>query len=877
MIFNKLVATAILFAYASIAFPANQKQKRQDNNAPPLGPPPEIIPGGAVSSIPSVAPEEITPTSFAAVPSPLLDTAFPPVANDVNGLCGGGSAFKNPLACKPGLVCAKQVGATEDTLGTCQIPNVSDIGGDCGGAVFNAATCAVGLVCIPDTADETLPGLCQIVVSVPPTPTSAAVGLGGLVTGTEEVVATGGIVGTEPAETPTEVVPSGGIVGTEVVESTTAAATSETTIAVAPTSATTTKTTTTSQIISTVFGENFPPALTSFTTSEVPPSPSNGGAIILPTLETEVAEPPSPSIAPAGTEPVSEIPSSVASSPSTAVSASSTTTEEAPPTPSNAAAGTEQVPEPSSASSSSEEVPPSPSNGEAETEPVFETSLPPLTGNSPTTTASSTATSEQVPPSPSVPAAETEPVTSDAVATSEATTTVEVPPSPSVPAAQTESLSSSAESSASSEPTVTSTAESTSDTTVAAETTTQAPTSEIETSSSSEAVDVPITASSVEESSTTSAETTSAAEESPSEEPTSTSTSDSAIFIPEGPTENSSTSADEFPPSPSEGAGDIVSTTEKDIPSAETSDASVVPPLFTTDGPSPTTQEVSATTTEASTTTTESAPKVQTLPEAYSAVTSELSILPSCLIGCLNPDHSTSVTDETATDLCIDAFGNDPFALVMCIVSDCSGNDFDTVINALTDPTITDSLSNACNIIYASIPETVSSSFESSSTAAEAAATTTAAVLSPIFSSSTWSMFAQAPVKNGINGTCGGYASDAATCLPGLKCVSKSASEVGTCQKPIVNDVGQTCGGSISNNPASCGGSLACMPNFIPGLPGTCQIPVEPSSLTTSVVRPTTSTKKHKKFRMVIKTVECTTTTVTTTTSTQYAFPSSSP
>ncbi|KAI8839341.1 hypothetical protein BJ741DRAFT_706799 [Chytriomyces cf. hyalinus JEL632] len=875
MIFNKLVATAILFAYASIAFPANQKQKRQDNNTPPeLGPPPEIIPGGAVSSIPSVAPEEITPTSFAAVPSPLLDTAFPPVANDVNGLCGGGSSFKNPLACKPGLVCAKQVGATEDTLGTCQIPNVSDIGGDCGGAVFNAATCAVGLVCIPDTTDETLPGLCQIVVSVVPTPTSAAVGLGGLVTGTEEVIATGGIVGTEPAGTPTEVVPSGGIVGTP----TTTAATSETTIAVAPASTTTTKTTTPSQIISTVFGENFPPALTSFTTSEVPPSPSNGGAIILPTLETEVAEPPSPSIAPAGTEPVSEVPSNATSSPSTTVSTSSTTTEEAPPTPSNPAAGTEAVPEPSSASSSSEEVPPTPSNGEAETEPVLET-LPPLTVNSPKTTVSSTATSEELPPSPSVPAAETEPVTSDAVVTSESTTSVEVPPSPSVPAAQTESVSPSAESSASSEPT----AESTSDTAVAAETTTQAPTSEVESSSSSEAVDAPITASSVEEMSTTVAETTSTAEESPSDEPTSVTTSDSAIFIPEGPTENSSTSADEVPPSPSEGAGDIVSTTDKYIPSVETSDASVAPPLFTTDIPSPTTQEVSTTTTEASTTTTDSVPKVLTLPEAYSAVTSELSTLPSCLIGCLNLDHSTSVTDETATDLCIDAFGNDPFALVMCIVSDCSGNDFDTVINALTDPTITDNLSNACSIIYASIPETVSSSIESSSTA-ETTTTTAAAVLSPIFSSSTWSMFAQAPVKNGINGTCGGYTSDAATCLPGLKCVSNNAaSEVGTCQKPIVNDgVGQTCGGSISNNPASCGGSLACMPNFIPGLPGTCQIPAEPtsSSLTSSllsVVRPTTATKKHKKFRMVIKTVECTTTTVTTTTSTQYAFPSSSP
>ncbi|TPX76150.1 hypothetical protein CcCBS67573_g02598 [Chytriomyces confervae] len=919
MIFNKIVATAILFAYASIAFPAN------------IAPPSEVAPGGAGTSIPSAEPQEITPTSFAPVPSPLLDTAFPPVANDINGLCGGGSAFKNPLACKPGLVCAKQVGSSDDTLGTCQIPNVSDVGGSCGGEVFNAATCAVGLVCISDAADATAPGTCQIVVATP-TPTSEPVGLGGLVTGTEEVVATGGIVGTEPVGTPSETVAGGGIVGTELVEPT-IAATSETTVsAPVPSSTTTTsKTTTTStasSIVSTVFGENFPPALTSFTTTSeelAPPSPSNGAASVLPTLGTEPAEPPTPSVAPAGTEPVTETPSPAGPSTPTEAPASSTTSEEAPPTPSNPAAGTQPVPEPSSTSATtatSEEIPPTPSIGEAETETLDELTISPLTGNPPTLP--TTTTSEGAPPSPSVPAAETEPVSSadkistttdttfievppslsvpaaetepvpptdssSATSSEETTTVIEVPPSPSVPAAETEPVppadtssaattadkppqesSSVTDSSAPAEP---NSSESTSDTTAAVaepETTTQAPTSAAEITTAAEA-------------------TTTAAEIVSSEEP-STTTSDSAIFIPEGPTEESSTSvetttaSDDIPPSPSDGAGDIVSTTTAaaiDV-SLETSESQVAP------SPS-TSEEVPTTTTttsvESSVTTADAGPRALTLPEAYSLVTRELSSLPSCLIGCLNPDHSSSVTDDTANDLCIDAFGNDPFALVMCIVSDCTGGDFDVVINALTDPTITEGLSNACNVIYASIPETISTSFESSS-AAEPTTTTTAASVaaapvSPIFSSSTWSMFAAAPVKNGVNGTCGGYAADAATCLPGLKCVSKSVNEVGTCQKPVVNDVGQTCGGSITNNPASCAGSLACMPNFIPGLPGTCQMPVEPSPLTSLssssiVVRPTT-TKKHKKYRMVIKTVECTTTTVTTTTSTQYAIQSSSP
>ncbi|KAJ3235443.1 hypothetical protein HDU81_000451 [Chytriomyces hyalinus] len=944
-----------------------------------IAPPSEAVAGGDVSSISSAGPQEITPTSFAAIPSPSLDTAFPPVANDINGLCGGSSVFKNPLACKPGLVCAKQVGAAADSLGTCQVPNVSDIGGSCGGDGFNPATCAVGLACTPDALNSGGPGTCQIAI---PTPTSAGVGSGGVV-GTEEVIAPGGtepvgtpsesvagggIVGTEPASTPSETVAGGGIVGTELVQPTTASTS-------APSSAAASSQTSTSiassSITSTVFGENFPPALTSFTTTSeesAPPSPSNGAASVLP-IGTELAppspsngaasvlptfgtEPVAPSVGPAGTESFSETPSPAGPSTPTEVPASSTTTAEVPPTPSNGAAGTEPVPEPSSSSTttSSQEAPPPPFNGGAMTETLDEISVSPVIDAPPTTTTLSTVTFEVAPPTASVPAAGTEPISAsappspsapaagtelltpfesssvvtatssesgtstfaevppslsvpaagtEAVPPTESTATtssesgtstfVEVPPSPSVPAAGTELASpteSSSASTTSSEsgpstffpfppfltfpgaqtesvpPTESSSGAST-------ESSTSAESSSVaESATPSESTSETTTVAVAETETITQASTTAA--ESSSSEATTTAaetTSESAIFIPEGPSAESTTSAEttttaeEVPSLPSNGAGGVVSTTT----ALGTSETQVASSLSENVSTSTTSVESSATTA--------AGPRVLTLPEAYALVTRELASLPSCLNGCLNPDHSTSVTDDTANDLCVDAFGNDPFALVMCIVSDCTGNDFDTVINALTDPSITDGLSNACNVIYASLPAPTLSEIAS----AESAAATSASPLPPIFSSSTLSsMFASSPVKNGVNGTCGGYASDAATCLPGLKCVSKNPNEVGTCQKPIVNDVGQTCGGSISNNPASCAGALACMPNFIPGLPGTCQMAVEATSALSSSlsVAGPTATKKHKKYRMVIKTVECTT---TTTTSTQYVSPSSSP
>ncbi|KAI8606959.1 hypothetical protein BC830DRAFT_241300, partial [Chytriomyces sp. MP71] len=261
----------------------------------------------------------------------------------------------------------------------------------------------------------------------------------------------------------------------------------------------------------------------------------------------------------------------------------------------------------------------------------------------------------------------------------------------------------------------------------------------------------------------------------------------------------------------------------------------------------------SAVTTFATTTAEPSPTHTETLFDGYQFIHDELASLPICLTTCANKDHSTVNTNTTANHLCQTALGPNSFDLAECVFTTCQGDDLSTVLIALTDYTVSEQLNIACELIVASLPPVPTTTAET--TTAEPTSISTPSIVTTADANSTASISVVAPILSGINGLCGGSGLNPSGCVDGLVCIYQAPSDTtlpGTCQLPIISDQGQACGGKVSAHPASCATSLACQPNFLPGLPGLCVKP-----------KPSPTHKKHIKYKLVIRTVPCTTTTTT--------------